>query len=92
MNMEPDVINHSRASEEYHHQILNDNVMRNPDGSVSCNLCGKQFLASRRDNSLTMAKRHVELHLHVSYQCPNCDKTAKNKRSLQAHIAKYHNQ
>lgn len=80
------VLGEEGMSMEDHKQMINDKVTRNSDGSVSCNVCAKQFCGSKA-NSMFMAKRHVEVHLDgVHYPCPSCGKAYRTKSSLSYHL------
>ena len=53
-----------------------------------CDLCGKTWLDNTRD-ARRHAKRHMESHLLVKFQCVNCDKFLKTKESFYYHKSKY---
>ena len=60
------------------------------DLSVSwrCGLCNKTWLDNTRD-ARRHAKRHMESHLFVKFQCVNCDKFLKTKELFYYHKSKY---
>ena len=82
--------NDSSSFEDLQNQV-EDNIITNPDGSLSCKICGK--IESRVDSKKKwMMKRHMEVHIEgMSYQCPQCMKTFRSNNVLNSHKIKYHN-
>ena len=58
--------------------------------SWRCCLCNKTWPDNTRD-ARRYAKRHMESHLFVKFQCVNCDKFLKSKESFYYHKSKYCN-
>ena len=63
-------------NEEEHKQRLNEEMIINPDRSVSCNLCGKKTVGKDFGNVKQKMRNHIETHIDgLSYPCQYCEKT-----------------
>ena len=59
---------------------IEQNVVRNIDGTYSCHICGK------KSGKISHAKNHVETHIEgLSFNCPMCEKTFRSRPSLAMH-------
>ena len=69
-------------------QKMEENIVTNPDGSLSCFLCGKTSGGAQRKGHM---KQHMEIHMEgLTYSCPKCDKTFRSRNSLYVHTSKIH--
>jgi len=50
----------------------------------NCDLC------NRNNKSKQDIRRHMEVHLQVQHQCPQCDKQVQTREALRKHIYRYH--
>ena len=67
---------------------LDEEILRNEDGTLSCRICGK--ITSGADKKRNM-RNHVETHIEgLSYSCNMCDKTFRSVKSFKNH--KYYKQ
>ena len=65
---------------------IEQNIVRNSDGSLSCNICGKN--SGKR---LSNMKTHIETHFEgLSFNCPMCEKTCRSRHALASHKTAYH--
>ena len=71
-----------------HKEYLAEQVISNPDRSVTCKICGK----TSKPNSKNMGqarsnmRNHVETHFEgLSYTCPTCSKVCRSANSLRCH-------
>ena len=54
----------------------------------NCSLCDQKWLENSR-NVRRHARRHMESHLNVKFQCLNCGNCLKSKESLYYHRSNY---
>ena len=61
-------------------QTIAENMNKGPDGMWVCSKCPK---VSKKKDHMT---EHVETHIEgLSFQCPNCDKSFRCRKSLRQH-------
>ena len=64
---------------------IEQNIIKNLDGSYSCNICGKT------SGKISHAKNHIETHLEgLSFNCPMCEKTFRSRNTLCWHKSTKH--
>ena len=69
---------------------INENLIENGDGTLSCGVCGKMGDADNKRQKYIM-QRHLETHLEgLSYPCQACGKTFRSKNSLNCHVSTFH--
>ena len=67
---------------------MEENIVTNEDGSLSCYLCGKTSGGPQKRGHM---KQHMEIHMQgLTYSCPKCDKTFRSRNSLYVHTSKIH--
>ena len=74
-----------------HKEYLAEQVISNPDKSVTCKICGKTTKPNCKDmgNARRDMKRHVETHIEgLSYTCPTCSKVFRSENSLNTNKSK----
>ena len=77
--------NDSPSTEDLQNKI-EENIINNPDGSISCRVCGRSE-PKDRPNKKWIMKRHMEVHIEgLTYQCSSCPKTFRSNNSLTNHI------
>ena len=65
---------------------IKQNIIRNLDGTYSCQICGKNS-----GKWQTHIKNHIETHLEgLSFNCPMCEKTFRSRNSLAFHKSTKH--
>ena len=63
-----------------------ENMLKESDGTFSCQLCGKSGVKTRQN-----MKKHVETHLEgLSFPCQHCGKTFRFRNALQVHNSRRH--
>ena len=66
---------------------IEQNIVKNLDGSYSCKICGKTSGKNHKDN----VKNHIETHLEgLSFNCTVCEKTFRSRGSLAKHKLRNH--
>ena len=63
-------------------------VKKDKTSTWFCGLCGKKWMENSR-NVRRHARRHMESHLSVKFQCLNCGKSLNTKESLYYHRSNY---
>ena len=67
-------------------EYLAEQVISNPDKSVTCKICGKIMRAKDMGSARKDMRRHVETHIEgLSYTCPTCSKVFRSVNSLNKH-------
>ena len=71
---------------------LDEMIVTNADGTISCSVCGKVAKEGRRPyDTRNNLRNHVETHLEgLLYNCPLCDKTFRSRNSLNCHKSLKH--
>ena len=65
---------------------IQQNIVKNMDGTYSCNLCGKNS-----GRQVGHCRNHIETHLEgLSFNCPVCEKTFRSRNSLAMHKSTKH--
>ena len=83
--------NGETLSKEEYKQIFSDNVILNPDETVSCKICGKVFISfGHAGKAKYNAKVHMETHIEgLNYRCNQCDKTFSSRSNFRYHKTKH---
>ena len=69
-------------------QRMEENILTNEDGSLSCYLCGKTSKGTMKKVNM---KQHMETHMQgLVYNCPLCDKSFRSKNSYFVHRSNFH--
>ena len=69
---------------------INQNLVQEEDGTLSCGVCGKRGDAGNKSQKFIM-QRHLETHLEgLSYPCSACGKTFRSRNSLNCHVSRFH--
>ena len=69
-------------------QMIDENIIINEDGSVSCKICGKK---SNEKQKMHYLRQHMETHIEgKSFSCPVCQKSFRSKNSLSNHKSLNH--
>ena len=70
------------------HQLADENMLINEDGTLSCKICGKVASGSQQK---TIMRQHMQTHVEgASVECPVCQKTFRSVNSLRNHKSVYH--
>ena len=65
---------------------IEQNVIKNLDGTYSCRICGRNFLRHIRN-----IRNHIETHLDgLNFNCPMCEKTFRSRHALAMHKHRHH--
>ena len=71
-----------------HKEYLAEQIISNPDKSVTCKICGKTSKPNCSNMGIARQnmRRHVEIHIEgLSYTCPTCSKVFRSENALNAH-------
>ena len=74
-----------------HKEYVAEQVISNPDKSVTCKICGKTSKPNCKDMGLARSnmRKHIETHIEgLSYTCPTCSKVFGSVNSLNVHKSK----
>ena len=81
-------LNSSTLSEFKAVEQLDENILRNDDGTLSCRICGKTTSGADKKRKM---RNHVETHMEgLSYSCTMCDKTFRSVNAFTTHKSRNH--